>query len=100
MDVVDQVEVVEEEVVVVVVVVVEEVDVDQVVDHLDQENHLVPKMSVTNVVVSFFWNQTNKHSFLCLLWTLDRGHYAYDCEIRLRRQRRLKYEGERSDWMI
>lgn len=54
MDVVDQVEVVEEEVVVVVVVVVEEVDVDQVVDHLDQENHLVPKMSVTNVVVSFF----------------------------------------------
>ncbi len=74
MVVVDQIEVVEH-------------DVIPVVDHLDQEKLLVHMMFVMNVEVCFIYNfQLLTNSFF-----LDRGHYAYDCEIRLKRQRRMKY---------
>lgn len=87
-------------------------------DHLGHENHLVLMMFVTNVEVkkeencliegndketwTFFqchsclnWNEKRSRSVKNLIWLrsniyLDRGHYAYDCEIRLRRQRRLR----------
>ena len=87
-------------------------------DHLGHENHLVLMMFVTNVEVkneenfliegndketwTYFqchsclnWNEKRSRSVKNLIWLrsniyLDRGHYAYDCEIRLRRQRRLR----------
>ena len=45
----------------VAVVAVVEVDVVLVVDHLDHENLLVHRMSVTNVVVSFFFENEIFH---------------------------------------
>lgn len=80
MDVVDPIEIV-----VVVEVVEDEVVEDPVVDHLVLERPSILTMFVTNVVVSFI-------SFVRLLIAsiIDRGHYAYDCEIRLRRQRRMR----------
>jgi hypothetical protein len=76
MDVVDQIE--EDEVV-----------EDPVVDHLDQENLLVHTMFATNVEVYFHKNLSTK-TYSLIFEISDRGHYAYDCEIRLRRQRRMR----------
>lgn len=86
MDVVDQIEA-EVVMVVVVVVVVEEGEVveDPVVDHLVVENLSIHTMFVTNVAVNITSSLNLKNPL-----NLDRGHYAYDCEIRLRRQRRMK----------
>jgi hypothetical protein len=66
-----------------------ELDVVPVVDHLDQEKLLVHMMFVMNVEVNL--KKKNFHSLNNYFSFLDRGHYAYDCEIRLKRQRRMKY---------
>jgi len=76
-------------VVVVVVVVIDLVD-DLVVDRHAQKKHLVHMMFVMNVVVSY--SNLNQRNFTRKLVFLDRGHYAYDCEVRLRRQRRMRYD--------
>ena len=92
----------------------EEVVVDHQVDRLGHENHLVLMTFVTNVEVRekrrkeqrekemssscLGGDEEDDHRSLSLCSNqlkieclcLDRGHYAYDCEIRLRRQRRLR----------
>lgn len=86
MVVVDQVE---EAVTAAVVAAAEgEVVVDPVVDLHVLENLSVHKISATNVEVNILpFSDSQLHIIFSFL---DRGHYAYDCEIRLRRQRRMR----------
>ena len=69
-------------------VVVDGVGETQAVDLLAHENHSARRMCATNAEVEDL--SLVREGMSLSLCSVDRGHYAYDCEIRLRRQRRMK----------